>query len=354
MLKKISQKPNLDWLLFSSVLAISLIGTMVIYSLSKDNPTLFIVHVTNLMVGLIVMIILSIINYQSWSSGSIYLYFIFLFSLTMVLIFGKETFGAKRWIDLGIWQFQPSEFSKFFLIATIALIAQKGREFNYEKLFKIIGYGFVPAVLVLAQPDLGTFSVFFIIVIMAIIFLKPNYKILFSIFLIGILLSSLVFINLKDYQKERLTSFLQSDNYNLEQSKIAIGSGGVIGKGLGKGSQSQLNFLPVAHADFVFAGIAESFGFIGDLLYIIIFSIMLFRIIRISYYARDSFGRFFSLSVFVIFLYQATINIGGNVGLLPITGISLPFTSYGGSSMLVMFAMVGVVQSIYSNSTRTS
>ena len=184
--------------------------------------------------------------------------------------------------------------------------------------------------------------------------MKPNYKILFSIFLIGILLSSLVFINLKDYQKERLTSFLQSDNYNLEQSKIAIGSGGVIGKGLGKGSQSQLNFLPVAHADFVFAGIAESFGFIGDLLYIIIFSIMLFRIIRISYYARDSFGRFFSLSVFVIFLYQATINIGGNVGLLPITGISLPFTSYGGSSMLVMFAMVGVVQSIYSNSTRTS
>ncbi len=354
MLKQISSRLELDWLLFFSVLMISAIGSMVIFSLSRGNPMLFWVHGTNLVIGAITMIILSRTNYQSWSASSIYLYFIFVFFLILVLLLGETTFGAKRWIDLGIWQFQPSEFSKFFLISTIALIAQKGREFNFEKLVKIICYGTIPALLVLAQPDLGTFSVYMIIVVMAIIFLKPNYKILLLMLVVGLLFIGLVYSNLKNYQLQRITSFISSDNYNLEQSKIAIGSGGLMGKGLGRGSQSQLNFLPVAHADFVFAGLSESFGFVGDLLYILLFSLMLFRIIRISYYARDSFGRFFSLSVFVVFLYQSSVNIFGNVGLIPITGITLPFTSYGGSSMLVMFAMIGVVQSIYVYSTRVN
>lgn len=354
MLKHITLKSDLDWLLFFSTLMISVVGSMVIYSLSRENSTLIWVHGTNLVIGVATMVVLSRTNYQSWSASSIYLYFVFVFFLIMVLIFSEATFGAKRWINIGIWQFQPSEFCKFFLISTIALIAQKGREFNFEKLLKIIGYGIVPALLVLAQPDLGTFSVYMMIVIMAIIFLKPNYKILISLFVIGLLLAGLVYTNLKDYQKERITSFITSDNYNLEQSKIAIGSGGLIGKGLGRGSQSQLNFLPVAHADFVFAGLSESFGFVGDLLYVLLYSLMLFRIIRISYYARDSFGRFFSLSVFIVFLYQASVNIFGNIGLIPITGITLPLTSYGGSSMLVMFAMIGVVQSVYSYSSRVN
>lgn len=354
MLKHINLRSDFDWLLFFSVLAISVIGAMVIFSLSRENPTLFWVHTTNLAIGIVVMLLLSRVNYQSWSASSVYLYFIFVFFLILVLLLGKTTFGAKRWIDFGIWQFQPSEFCKFFLISTIALIAQKGREFNFEKLIKIICYGTIPALLVLIQPDLGTFSVYMIIVTMAIIFLKPNYKILITIFFIGLLSSGFIYTNLKGYQKDRINSFISSDNYNLEQSKIAIGSGGLIGKGLGRGSQSQLNFLPVAHADFVFAGLSESFGFVGDLIYVLLFSLMLFRIIRISYYARDSFGRFFSLSAFVIFLYQASVNIFGNIGLIPITGITLPLTSYGGSSMLVMFAMIGVVQSVYLYSSRVS
>ena len=293
------------------------------------------------------------IDYRAVKNLSIIGYIFFVLALVFVGLKGQMIMGAKRWIDLGFWQLQPSELIKIFLISTLAIILQNEKKYQFKILLKIVIYSAIPIALVLIQPDLGTASVLIVIALNALFFAKIPKKTWVMIIIIFIVSGFFGYSSLKPYQKNRIDTFLnpqkdiKGSSYNINQSKIAIGSGGLLGRGLGRGSQSQLNFLPVAYADFVFAGMAESYGFVGSLIYLCLYLLMLYQIIKIIQITPDKYSHFFASSIFIIFLYQAFVNISGNLGLVPITGITLPFTSYGGSSMLVMFILAGVLQSIY-------
>jgi len=207
--------------------------------------------------------------------------------------------------------------------------------------------------LVLVQPDFGT-AIVLIIAIISILFASQLKKIyLFAGTALVLLSTPLLWNFLKDYQKQRIYTFLNPSSnlygsgYNVLQSIIAVGSGGLTGKGLGQGSQSQLNFIPAARTDFIFAGWAEATGFLGSFLLIILFAILIWRIINVARVSKDNFGYYFSIGAVGILLFQVLVNIGMNLGLMPVTGIPLPFVSFGGTAMVMNFAGIGILQSIY-------
>lgn len=211
----------------------------------------------------------------------------------------------------------------------------------------------VPIGLVLSQPDLGSASV--MVVVTGILLLSahlPKYIIITGI-IAAVVMLPIGFQFLAPYQKQRVETFLNPSSdptgtgYNVVQSKIAIGSGGVFGRGLGEGSQSQLNFLPVAHTDFIFAGVAEATGFVGSVAILLLLALVVVRAVIIARLSQDSFGMYIALGIATIYLYQTFVNAGGNLGLVPVTGIPLPFVSFGGTSMIMAMAALGILQSIY-------
>ena len=203
------------------------------------------------------------------------------------------------------------------------------------------------------QPDLGSASVVFIITLVLLAF-SPLKKIYLVVALaVMIALTPVAWHYLEPYQKHRIEAFMnpkidpQGTGYNVSQSKIAIGSGGIWGTGLGKGSQSQLNFLPVAHTDFIFAGTAEATGFVGSIFLFLLLAYLVLRVINVAKIAKDDFGMYLALGIGIMFLFQILVNVGMNLGIMPVTGIPLPFVSYGGSAMLLNMACIGILQSIF-------
>lgn len=347
-----------DWPLLAAALLLSSFGLALIKSLSEPSENLFIKQFVFLLVGLLFMLAVQYLDRHFWRNASVLLYGAIIILLLGVLIFGAIRQGTQGWFDLGIVSFQPAEFAKIIIILFLATTLEK-LDFdiaNWRHLVLLALVLAIPLFLIALQPDFGP-----VITILAtggvmIFFTGLEKKQLLILFLAGVLIAASGWlVILRDYQKERIMTFLnpQSDplgsGYNVRQSIVAIGSGGFWGRGLGRGTQSQLKFLPEQKTDFIFASIAEELGFVGAGAVMALYIFMLWRIYLLMRRGADLFSSFFLLGVFTYFLAQTAVNIGMNMGLLPVVGVTLPLVSYGGSSLVMSYLSLGIVQGVRGN-----
>ena len=350
---------DFDWLLLTFVLLICALGVLEIYSTTYGTKFAG-AHVRQIywiMAGLAVMLAVSLINYQVLLENAHWLYIASVASLLAVTIFGKKYLGARRWILLpGGQHFQPSEWVKLVLILMLAKYFSGHNEREEASLSDIVKAGLiagVPMLLVLKQPDLGTALTYVPVALMGLFLGGIQFRHAAVILIVaGVLMPGVWHYGLKPYQKDRLTSFLhpeadsQKTGYQLEQSKIAVGSGGIWGKGIRKGTQTQGSFLPEPHTDFIFAAWSEEHGFVGAVALLLLYFLVLMRLIHNAQTAPDSAGGFVVMGVVAVLLFHILVNAGMVVGYMPVTGIPLPLMSYGGSSVLFMFLALGIVMNI--------
>lgn len=293
-------------------------------------------------------------DYKTLAGHGHKLYILNLIMLIAVIVAGHSALGAQRWISIGPVNVQPSEFSKLIMIISMAALLKNkvGKLNTWRDLIPIAVYIGIPFILVLKQPDLGTSLVFIAIFFGMVFAAGVRLHLLFGIFAAGLLMMPIMWNFLKDYQKMRLMVFLDPNvdplgsGYHIIQSKIAIGSGMLWGKGLFEGTQSQLNFLPENHTDFIFAVVGEELGFIGAAVLLLLYLIILWRGIVIALKANDIFGRFLAVGVTSMFAFHILVNVGMTTGIMPVTGIPLPFMSYGVSSLTTNFLAVGLLLNI--------
>jgi rod shape determining protein RodA len=354
-------RKNFDWILFAIMVSLVTIGVLVIYSTSFKAIGLSsasdmwhqLVFASG---GITVFFLLARFDYRIWGRIGNWLYGACIASLVFVLVFAHSVLGAKRWIDLGFFQVQPSEFMKLALIIVLAkLFADNYDQLEHPKFFLIsLAYLALPMALVFKQPDLG--SALVLAVIWLSMALVSRLRKVYFIVLVGVLAlaAPLGYTLLKPFQKARLDNFLNPTadplhtGYNVVQSTITVGSGQMFGRGLAAGSQTQLNFLPslAQHTDFIFAVLAEKMGFVGAGLLILLFMALFWRGITIAYRSQDRFGMFVATGIVAMLLFHFFINVGMNIGIAPVTGIPLPFVSYGGTSLITAMAGLGLLESI--------
>ena len=315
-------------------------------------------QVAFLIAGVVALLVVSFFDYRYIGSLAPMIYGVTIVALVLVLTpLGTLRSGATRWISLGFFEAQPSELAKVTIIVCLAaFLAQRKGEVRARDVALSIGLVAVPSVLIYRQPDLGTMMVF--VALFGAVLLCSGAKIrhfatLGVLGLIGVVIILQAGL-LQDYQVQRLTSFLdpdpdvQSVGYNLTQSKIAIGSGGFQGKGLGgKNTQTSLDFVPEQHTDFIFTAVGEQLGFVGSATLLAMFAFLMWRGLRIAAMARDLFGTLLAAGIVSLWGFQIFVNVGMTMGIMPITGIPLPFISYGGSSLITNFIAVGLLLNIH-------
>ncbi|MBN1582923.1 MAG: rod shape-determining protein RodA [Anaerolineae bacterium] len=347
---------NYDFALLVPTLLLLGYGVLMIYSASHDVEAIKDSAIRQAIFaagGMILGIIVTAIDYRLLDAFAIPIYILVVLLLLAVLIIGQITFGAQRSIDLGIIDLQPSELSKPLLVIVLAAFLTKREEkvSHFSTLVFSAVLVAVPIFLIYKEPDLGT-SLVLLFVWFAMIF-SAGTNLLYLGLLGGGLVGTLpiVWLMMQDYMRRRIVMFLSPESdpqsyYNVKQALYAIGSGGWFGKGYLKGTQSQLGFLLVQHSDFVFSVICEELGMVGAVALFLLFAIVLLRILRAAKLARDTFGRLMCTGIAAWFFFQIAVNIGMNLQLLPVTGLPLPFISYGGSSLVPMLVAIGVVQSV--------
>lgn len=361
----ISAIKKIDWVLTGAVALLLTIGLLSVASTSEAISGDFIIFKKQLIfavIGLTLLFLFSFIDYRflrNYSAIVLTLYIISIILLSLLFIFGSKVKGTVSWFrfnsPIGNLGFEPVEATKFVLIALLSkYFSSRHIDFGLIRHIFISGfYVFIPVLLVLLQPDLG--SAILLIVIWVGVMLVSGIRVrhllvLFFIFLA--LTGSAWLFFLKDYQKSRITTFLKPQNdplgsgYNVSQSIIAVGSGKFWGKGLGHGSQSQLNFLPEQHTDFIFATIAEEWGFFGVSLVLMLWCVIFWRLFIIAMSSNTNFARLFIFGFALLLLSHISINIGMNMGIFPVIGIPLPLLSYGGSNLIITLATFGIVQNI--------
>lgn len=307
------------------------------------------------LLGLVGMVVLTLINYRFLAPLALPIYALNLLLLVLVSRFGTSIGGSTRWFDLGVFLFQPSLFAQLFMILSFgALLARWEVQLRRLPYFlaTLVVMG-VPAFLVYRQPDLGTALVFGFLWLVMMIASKARR---FHLLLVGLasIPAAIVAWELlaEEYMRDRWTIFLHPESdatgqgYNIIQARIAIGNGGLLGEGLAGGSQGQLQFLRVQNIDFIFASASEQFGFIGSIALFVLYIVVLWRCLVIAGRSPDAFGQYICVGVAAVIFFQTVVNIGVNVGLMPVTGLPLPFISYGGSSLLVLLTLQGLVQSV--------
>ncbi|MCM8789392.1 MAG: rod shape-determining protein RodA [Candidatus Omnitrophica bacterium] len=351
--------PGRVLLIVTSIL--TALGILLLYSASRSISSIafglqvYIKQAIWIIFGILIFLWLKNFDYRHWSKISHVLYFFILILLLIVLAIG--TGRAGRWIRIGWFNFQPSEFAKFALIVVLARYFSLRNIQRFTTLFGAVLITGIPFLLILIQPNLGTaFLLVIIFFTMAYLAGAQRKHILFLI-IIGILVSPFLWMGLKDYQKQRISIFLNpwkdplGKGYNILQSKITIGSGGIIGKGFLKGTQTKLAFLPEFHTDFIFCLLAEEFGLVGVLVLLFLYYIFLTQMLKITITTQDPFGRLIGTGIMVMFLTQIFVNIGMACGILPVAGIPLPFLSYGGSALIVYFICVATIYNLWKNTT---
>ncbi|MBT4153758.1 MAG: rod shape-determining protein RodA [Candidatus Magasanikbacteria bacterium] len=346
-----------DWFLTIVVLILMMIGLSAVYSvdLSKGTELTFVPRqLMSAAIALAVFFIAGSIHVSRYESLARIAYLGSLLALVGVLIFGVTVNGTRGWFRLAGFSFQPAEFAKVSLIFLMGwLIARQGRRFDEWQF--VVSSGLATAFLgglILLQPDLGSAAILFAIWF-GLLYLtgaKKRYLLgLVMVFITLLVLGWMFFF--QDYQRGRFMAFLDPETseygYNVRQSIIAIGAGQFYGRGLGFGSQSQLHFLPEAQTDFIFAVIGEELGFIGTSLLLVLYVLMCWRLIATAKLAKDDFDAYVVLGIALLFAVHLLINVGGATGMLPVTGVTLPFVSYGGSSLIINMFLLGVVQSVY-------
>ncbi|MFN2614566.1 MAG: rod shape-determining protein RodA [Actinomycetota bacterium] len=356
---------HLDATLVITAFMLAAFGNLMVYSASRARlqadgqaPTALLNRqIFFSIVGIAVMAFMASFSYRRLKAWGPIAYAGGLISLLAVLSpLGSTAKGAQRWINLGPLQFQPSEFMKIAVLIVVALLLSNRRgDVTLGTIATAGALVIVPAVLIYKQPDLGTLLVLIATLVTLLVVSGTRALVLIAILIIGVVGVYGVFHLgvLKDYQRERLTAFLdpsadtQRTGYNLNQARIGVGSGEVFGKGLFKGSQTNLAFVPEVHTDFIFVAIGEETGFVGSLFLLTLFAILLWRGIRIAMMSKDLFGTLLAAGVVAMLAFQMFVNIGMTIGVSPITGIPLPFVSYGGSSMITSFAASGLMLNVH-------
>jgi rod shape determining protein RodA len=350
---------DFDWVLLGMVLVLCTLSVLEIYSATLH--TKYIGFHTKQMFyiggGLAAMLVFSKIDYHKLIDYVPWAYGVCLVSLLAVLAVGQKVLGARRWIKVGHMQFQPSEWVKLVLIIIVARYFANlgGRSLTWKDIFKAFALVGVPLLLVLKQPDLGTSLTYTPILVAGLFLGGINIRQALILSTCGLVLVAGVWSSgklLKPYQKARLTSFIHPDNdargtgYQLLQSKIAVGSGGIWGKGAEQGSQTQGDFLPIPHADFIFAAFGEEHGFVGALFVLLLYFCILMRLIQNAQTAADLSGSLIIMGIVAVLTFQIAVNVGMVIGFMPVTGIPLPLMSYGGSSVLFTFLALGTAMNV--------
>lgn len=334
-----------------------LIGLAVQYAVSLSGGTLQIFYRQFIfsLAGIVLFLFFASYNYHRLAKINRIAYIVLILSLVYLLLFGDPIRGSARWIELGFFNLQPAELAKIIIGVGLArwLYIKRGQINSWKNFGITFFFAAIPAALIFLEPDFGSSSIV-MAVWFGIMLISPLRKFYIIIFMIAMLIFAgfaWQFI-LRDYQQERVEVFLDPDKdprgkgYNVRQAIIAVGSGEMLGRGLGRGLQSQLKFLPERQTDFIFASASEEIGFVGVTALLALYYLLFRRLLKIMKYARDDLAMYITGGILFLFLSQTLINIGMNIGLLPVTGIPLPFLTYGGSSLIVTCIALGIVQNI--------
>jgi rod shape determining protein RodA len=350
---------SFNWVMAVTAVVLGLFGVVCIHSAGlhdADAAAEWRKQIVYVGIGTAIMATFATIDYHKWQRWAFGLYIANFFMLGLVMVGGRSALGAQRWINLGPVQFQPSEPAKLILAICIAALIARTPVVRWKEVATAVAATALPALLILKQPDLGTALVVFAI-LSAELFFGVSKIWYFGVYLafttaVGAFVVGTKFV-LKPFQRSRLLVFLppnsdlQGAGWNLNQSKIAVGSGGLFGKGLYHGTQTQLHFVPESSRDFVFTVIGEELGYVGALGLIGLYAIVLFGALRAMLAAGDRFGVLLAAGLVAMLVFHITVNIGMTVGIMPITGIPLPFISYGGTAILTDFAAVGILLNIH-------
>ena len=347
---------DLDWLMVITSIFISAMGVLQIYSATRDTQWrgAWWKQIVFVVVGLLLMWLMAAIDYHSLMGKVPILYLLSMLTLLAVLLVGTKVFGSRRWIPILGFTFQISEFVKLVLILLVArfLTELRSETLDWRELLKLSGLVFLPMILVVKQPDLGTALTYLPILAIGVYLAGLRREYLVVILLLGVFGLPVSWNFLEDYQKARLVSFQYPDRdprgtgYQTIQSKIAVGAGGMWGQGVAKGTQTQLRFLPVPHTDFIFSAFAEEHGFVGVVIVLALYFVLLMQIIQNAQTAPDRAGMYICMGVVALFVFHLLVNVGMVVGRMPVTGIPLPLMSAGGSNTLSTFLMLGLVNNV--------
>ena|SRR5208283_1720352 len=351
---------NFDWITFSMVIILSLIGTMTIYSATRPpagiggHPDFYLRQLAWVSISAFALFVVATFDYIWLYRFAYPLYGLGLLLLLIVLFAGKTSMGAQRWLSAGPLSFQPSEFFRLLFIIGFASYLSTLGKLSFGTILKSsIIFAVIPLLLLIKQPDLGT-AILLMCLFTILMVSKGLSKKIIVMFLIVTLISIPFFGHifwggLKDYQKNRIIAFIDPEvdpsgiGYNINQSKISVGSGGFWGKGYLKGTQGSLRFLPEKHTDFIFSVFAEEWGFMGSLALLVIYLFLFLRGLDTALKAKDDFGRFVAIGITAMFFIYFSVNVGMTLGLMPAVGVPLPFVSYGGTALLSNFIAAGIL-----------
>jgi rod shape determining protein RodA len=349
---------NIDYVLLLIVFVLALYGLIIIYSANFQDPGgegEFNRQVNYFFAGLILLAVFAMIDYKTLVKLEIYLYIASVLILLLVIFIGHSALGAQRWISIGSFSFQPSEFVKITLIIFLSSRLSRENALKFEEIAGTFLYVGITLILILIQPDLGT-ALVLVAIFFAMLFIRGfNPLYIGSVALAGAAVLPFV---LKEYQKQRLLTFLDPEKdptgagWNIIQSMTSVGSGRFLGRGLMQGTLTQLSFVPEHSTDFIFAVLGEELGFLGGASLILLYFFLLWKIFRVAKRAKDMPGVLMSVGIFAMFFFHIFVNIGMTIGVMPVTGVPLPFMSYGGSSLLTNLISVGILLSIFARKER--
>jgi len=353
LFRLILSKTGVDWVLFFSVVPLLLAGLMTMNSFTGDS-IFFERQAVWIVVSLVVFFVFSFVDWRFLRRTDV-LVTMFLITcalLILLFVFGKTVKGAQSWFDFGFFSFQPSDPTKIVVILILAkYFSRRHIEIAHIRHILVSGfYAFVLFLLVFLQPDFGSAIIIFLLWFGMVLVAGISKKHLLAVFLIGIVTFGALWAYVfQEYQKQRILTFIhpladiRGSGYNAYQSTIAVGSGELLGKGLGYGTQSRLKFLPEYETDFIFAAYAEEWGFVGVFILFALFGIIIWRVLLSAIYGSSNFETLFAMGIAILFMNHFIIHVGMNIGLLPVTGTTVPFLSYGGSHLLTEFAGLGIL-----------